>query len=66
MRAENTWNIMIQNEIPVNLKLFWNMNFSFNIITNMTNPIIRAVIMAWSNYNFYNPSNIQQIRTQII
>jgi len=44
MRAENIWNIIIQNKIPVNLKLFWNMNFSINIITNMTNPIIREVI----------------------
>jgi len=48
MRAENTWNIMIQNKIPVNLNSFWNMNFSINIITNMTNPIIREVIMTLS------------------
>jgi exonuclease III len=70
MRAENTWNIMIQNKIPVNLELFWNMNFSIadttNIITNITNPFIREVVMAWSKYNFYNPSNIHQIRNQII
>jgi len=32
----------------------------------MTNTFIREVIMAWSKYNFYNPSNIQQIRNQII
>ena len=46
------------------------MNFSIadnsNIITNMTNPFIREVIMAWSMYNVYNPSNIQQIRNQMI
>ena len=70
MRSENTWNIMIQNKIPVNLNLFWNMNFSIadtsDIITNMTNLFIREVRIAWSKYNFYNPSNIQQIRKQII
>ena len=69
-RAENTWNIMIQNKIPFNLNLLGNMNFSIadtsNIITNMADPFIREVIMAWSKYNFYNPSNIQQIRNQII
>jgi len=42
------------------------MNFSINIITNMTNPFIREMIVEWSKYNFYNPSNIQQIRNQII
>jgi len=70
MRAENTWNIMIQSKISVNLNLFWNMNFSIadtsNIITNMTNPFISEVKMAWSKYNFYNPSNIQQICNQLI
>jgi len=70
MRAENTWNIMIQNKIPVYFNFVWNMNFSIadtaNIITNITNPFIREVIMAWSKYYFYKPSNIQQIRNQII
>jgi len=70
MREENTWNIIIQNKIPFNLSFLGNMNFSIadtsNIIANMTNPFIREVIMALSKYNLYNPSNIQQIRNQII
>ena len=70
MKAENTRYIMIRNKIPFNLNLFWDMNFSIadtsTIITNMTNPFIREVIIAWLKYAFYNPYNIQQIRNQII
>lgn len=70
MSADNTWNVMIQNKIPVNFELFLQMNMSTTDVTmitaNITNRFMKDVLFAWSRYNFHPPTHINQIRKQVV
>ena len=63
-------NIMIQKYVPVNLHILWHLNMDIADATVITadipNQFMKEVIQAWSQYNFYIPANIHQIRNQVI
>ena len=70
IKAQNSWNIMIQKYVPVNPHILWHLNMDIADVTVMTadipNQFMKEVIQAWSQYNFYIPANIHQIRNQIV
>ena len=58
IKAQNSWNIMIQKYVPVNLHILWHLNMDIHVAdaTIMTadipNQFMKEVIHAWSQYNF--------------
>ncbi len=70
MKGNNSWNIMIQKYVPVNLDSLWHLNMNLAdmtiMIAHMPNQFMKEVLMGWSRYNFHNPTNIHKIRNQVI
>ena len=68
--TEAKWKSVISTHIPINLDIFWKCNMKENdvhMVTNkFRNTFVKEIIQSWFDYSYYNPSNIDSIRCQVI
>ncbi len=70
MTGDKSWNIWFRHNVPIHFDLFWtcNMNEQDATIycTHIQHELLKQIIQGWFKYTFYNPTDINQIRNQII
>ena len=68
--TEAKWKSVISTHIPINLDIFWKCNMKENdvhMVTNkFRNTFVKEIIQSWFDYSYYNPSDIDSIRCQVI